>query len=88
MSTTVTSELTQQEREHARLVKHVKAIRDNISQVSWMIAGLERDDIALFLEGWDELEDEAKKALWISSKTGGIWTPAERKLMRKFWSEI
>jgi hypothetical protein len=31
---------------------------------------------------FNDLTDEEKRALWISTRAGGIWTPDERKKMK------
>ena len=81
MSTTVKEDQTL-----ARLLKHMQAVRDNWPSVVYMKDGLARDDPYTFLEAWEEMDRDTQIALWAAPKYGGVWTTAERKLMREFWN--
>ena len=69
----------------ARLLSHMKAVRERWASVVYMKESLRLDDDLMFLEAWHELDKETQIALWHAPKYGGVWTTIERTQMRKMW---
>ena len=85
----------QQHRGYERLHRHTQAVREHWHEIVWMKDALAREDALAFLEVWMDLGEtkEARHAiqvaLWsVSTRAGGIWTTAERALIRLYESEL
>lgn len=69
------------------LAEHTAAVRDNWNSiVAVKDAVNSSDDEELKVNGaeaWFELDNAVKEKLWLSTRDGGIWTPAERKFIKE-----
>jgi len=73
---------TETEHKLGKLRRHMSAVRDNIDSIVWIKTAISNDDIQSAAQAWIELDNDAKQALWISTRDGGIFTTSERKAMR------
>ena len=65
-----------------RLQAHNRAVRDHIESIVAIKHYLLNDEYEAAYEAIAEIPDDDKRALWISSKSGGIWTTDERSAMK------
>ncbi len=67
-------------------VRHLRrlldATRENWSSVDAIKRGIAEDTYDTAAEAWDELDNDAKQALWVAPTKGGIFTTGERTVMR------
>lgn len=78
-----------------RLRRHTKAVREHWREVVYLKDALAREDGLAFLEVWldlggDDLDARhaIQTALYSCSTTnGGIWTVAERRLIKQYEAE-
>ncbi len=75
-----------EQKELARLLNHMQAVRDHFWQVAEIKHAIESEDWFYFCQLWDEIPQEAQRSLWHATTKGGIWTIKERAEMRKYWS--
>lgn len=68
----------------ARLLAHMQAVREHWASIVYLKEALVIEDDLMFREAWDELGHEVQKILWVAPLYGGVWTTAERILMRKW----
>ncbi len=64
------------------IIRHNKALAENLSSVSYIKENIEKGDMLAVAEGWMELEDDTKEALWLAPTKGGIFTTAERAFLK------
>ncbi|KKK67188.1 hypothetical protein LCGC14_2956560 [marine sediment metagenome] len=67
-----------------RLLKHTAAIRRNQDIVGHVFLSLTEypPNASAAMEGFDELEHDEQKPLWISTKAGGVWERWQRDAIR------
>lgn len=76
----------------ARLLVHMRAVRDHWPTIVYLKEALMRDDSLMFMEAWLDFgcgDDREKlhaihQALYVAPTKGGIWTTAERAKMREW----
>jgi hypothetical protein len=68
----------------ARLLSHMKAVREHWHSFVYMKSALEKKDSLMFREAWEELSTETQHALWVAPTKGGLFTTKERELMREY----
>lgn len=80
----VANAITQQkELEAVELLKaHNAAVRDHIESITAIKAYLLNDEYDAAYEAIAEIPDDDKRALWIATSRGGIWTTKEREQMK------
>jgi hypothetical protein len=64
------------------LMAHNKAARENWKSIAYMKEAFESKDPFMFAEGWLELDEDAKHALWMAPSKGGVFTTEERAYLR------
>lgn len=64
------------------IVRHNKALAENLSSVSYIKENIKKGDTLAVAEGWDELSNDTKEALWLAPTKGGIFTTAERAFLK------
>ena len=64
-----------------RLRRHTTAWFENRESVAWIIKGIEIEDWAMAKEAWEELDNKTKDALYLSRRSGGLWSPKEYKAL-------
>lgn len=64
------------------LLKHNAAVRDNLPSVFAIKQGIAEGDLSAASEAWGELDKDTKMALWVAPTKGGIFTTAERDIMK------
>lgn len=62
--------------------RHDQALADNLQSVNAIKEFIATEKWESLAEAWQELDDEAKKDLWLASTKGGVFTPAERKALK------
>jgi len=65
-----------------RLLLHNAVLRENFDTVFAIKESLKAENYHDAIMYFNDLTDEEKRALWISTRAGGIWTPQERKKMK------
>lgn len=65
-----------------RMMEHNAAVRDHIESITAIKAGIAENDLSSASEAWYELPDDTKAALWMAPSKGGIFTTAEREVMK------
>lgn len=73
--------------QHARLMAHNTALRDNLKAVLCIKEALAIEDYMGAHEYLSSFSEETMSALWISTSKGGIWTTRERELIRSVSTE-
>jgi hypothetical protein len=64
------------------LMNHNKAVRDNLQSILYVKEGIENEDLLMVAEGWEELENSVKEALWVAPSKGGVFTTKERAVLK------
>ncbi len=64
------------------LMSHNKAVRENLQSIVYVKDGIANEDLLMAAEGWDELENSAKEALWVAPSKGGVFTTKERAVLK------
>ena len=64
------------------LMTHNEAVRSNWQNIGYMKQAFETQDALMFAEGWLELDEDAKHALWLAPSKGGVFTTEERAYLR------
>ena len=64
------------------LKAHNEALRDNLWSVVAIKDALASEDYDRAVEAFQELTDDVKRALWVATTKGGIFTTDERKQMK------
>lgn len=64
------------------LLNHNKAVRDNLQSILYVKEGIENEDLLMVAEGWEELENSVKEALWVAPSKGGVFTTKERAVLK------
>jgi len=65
-----------------RLKAHNAAVRDHIESIVAIKAYLANEEYGLAYEAVEEIPQEDRLTLWISTSNGGIWTTKERAQMK------
>lgn len=65
-----------------RLVAHNAAVREHIDSIVAVKHYLLNEDYSSAYEASSEIPDDDRLALWISTKSGGVWTTREREQMK------
>lgn len=65
------------------LAKMGHAIRENLQSIIYIKDCIAADDLPGAAEAWFELSEEHQKDLWISTTAGGVFTTAERKIIKE-----
>lgn len=66
-----------------RLAKMGHAIRENLQSITYIKDSIASDDLPGAAEAWFELSEEVQRALWVAPTDGGVFTTAERKIMKE-----
>lgn len=64
------------------IVRHNKALTENFSSVTYIKDNIAKGDMLAVAEGWMELPDDIKEALWLAPTKGGIFTTEERAFLK------
>jgi len=64
------------------IMRHNKALAENLSSVIYIKENIAKGDMLAVAEGWDELDNDTKEALWLAPTKGGIFTTAERTFLK------
>lgn len=75
--------------EVGRLLKHNEALRGLLFSAFAIKCGISghTGDLSTAQEAWDELSDDEQTALYIAPSKGGIFTTAERKVIKSGFKE-
>lgn len=65
-----------------KLIKHNDALRENFPSVWCIKNGIETGELSEAKEAWCELEEDVQRALWVAPSKGGIFSTAERTMMK------
>jgi len=60
----------------------IQGIMSSLESLLYIREGIRDDDFRKAAEGWFELDDEIKKALWIAPTKGGPFTKEERDIIK------
>ncbi len=90
----VASAIKQQEA--SPLIEHNAVVRDNLVAIALIKEAIshytgtgETGHLSSAYEAWSELGDEEKRALWVATTKGGIFTTHERSVMKSNeWSAV
>lgn len=64
------------------ILNHNKALAANLSSVYYIKECIAREDMLGVAEGWNELDNSTKEALWLAPTKGGIFTTEERQVLK------
>ncbi len=64
------------------IILHNKALAENFSSVSYIKDNIAKGDMLAVAEGWMELPDDIKEALWLAPTKGGVFTTEERAFLK------
>lgn len=64
------------------ILNHNKALAANLSSVYYIKESIAREDMLAVAEGWNELDNSTKEALWLAPTKGGIFTTEERQVLK------
>tara|TARA_R100000773_G_C4219712_1_gene118334 strand:- start:1994 stop:2605 length:612 start_codon:yes stop_codon:yes gene_type:complete len=64
------------------ILNHNKALAANLSSVYYIKECIAREDMLGVAEGWNELDNNTKEALWLAPTKGGIFTTEERQVLK------
>lgn len=68
--------------EDSKLLAHNQAARDNWKSIAYMKKYIELEDYAAAAQAYDEIPMEDRELLNIAPSKGGIWTTAERDMLK------
>ena len=68
--------------EQKRLMRLVEALKDNLHAVNLIKREIADGDLSVAAEAWFELDDDAKKSLWVAPTKGGPFTAEERATIK------
>lgn len=68
--------------EDSKLLPHNQAARDNWKSIAYMKKYIELEDYAAAAQAYDEISMEDRELLNIAPSKGGIWTTAERDMLK------
>ena len=66
----------------AALMAHNTALRDYLESVYVLKLAIRDGNLSSAIEAWNEVDEEAKRALWLATTKGGIFTTEERRIMK------
>ena len=69
-------------------MRHTKAVREHWSSVAYIKQALAAEDAFAVAEAWQELDHDTQRALWVSTRDGGIWTTKERQQIRDYEGQL
>ena len=64
------------------ILNHNKALAANLSSVNYIKDAIAKEDMLAVAEGWNELDNSTKEALWLAPTKGGIFTTEERQVLK------
>lgn len=72
-----------------RLLTHNDCLRDCMPSVLAIKESIALGELSTAKECWHELDESEKRALWVATTKGGIFTTEERKIMKSNdWSQV
>ena len=63
-------------------MRHNVALAANLQSVLYIKDNIAKGDMLAVAEGWNELDNDTKEALWVAPSKGGVFTTEERQLLK------
>jgi len=64
------------------IMRHNAALANNLQSVTYIKENIAKGDMLAVAEGWNELDNDTKEALWLAPTKGGVFTTEERQLLK------
>ena len=64
------------------IMRHNVALAANLQSVLYIKDNIAKGDMLAVAEGWNELDNDTKEALWVAPSKGGVFTTEERQLLK------
>lgn len=68
--------------ENAKLRKHNEVVRDFWETIYTLKMAIRENALETAIEAWDEMGEDAKRAIWLATTKGGVLTTKEREVIK------